>query len=74
MQDGGVARQRLLRQSKLPLEKSWNALELKRLPRRWRCNAGTLLEGSFVDRHENVLVFGNVGSGKTHLSVHSHRS
>jgi DNA replication protein DnaC len=26
-----------------------------------------LTEGSFVDRHENVLVFGNPGSGKTHL-------
>ena len=25
------------------------------------------LEGTFVDRHENVLAFGSVGSGKTHL-------
>ncbi len=29
--------------------------------------ARTLLEGSFVDRRENVLVFGQPGSGKTHL-------
>jgi DNA replication protein DnaC len=27
----------------------------------------TLLEGLFVDQHENVLVFGQPGSGKTHL-------
>ena len=27
----------------------------------------TLLDGSFVDRCENLLVFGNPGSGKTHL-------
>jgi DNA replication protein DnaC len=26
-----------------------------------------LLEGSFLDRRENVLAFGNPGSGKTHL-------
>jgi len=26
-----------------------------------------LLEGSFIDRNENVLAFGNPGSGKTHL-------
>jgi DNA replication protein DnaC len=29
--------------------------------------ARTLLEGSFVERYENVLVFGQPGSGKTHL-------
>ena len=29
--------------------------------------ARTLLEGSFLDRCENVLVFGQPGSGKTHL-------
>jgi DNA replication protein DnaC len=27
----------------------------------------TLLDGSFLDRKENVLVFGNPGSGKSHL-------
>jgi DNA replication protein DnaC len=27
----------------------------------------TLLEGEFLDRRENVLSFGNPGSGKTHL-------
>jgi DNA replication protein DnaC len=26
-----------------------------------------LLDGGFVDRRENVLAFGNPGSGKTHL-------
>src|SRR5215472_10720392 len=58
---------RLLRQSRLPLEKSWQALELKRFPARVLQQARTLLEGSFVDRHENVLAFGVPGSGKTHL-------
>ena len=59
--------ERLLRQSRLPLEKSWTALELKRFPAKVLQQARTLLEGGFVDRHENVLAFGVPGSGKTHL-------
>jgi DNA replication protein DnaC len=58
---------RLLRQSRLPLEKTWQALDLKRLPAKVVQQARTLLEASFVDRQENVLVFGPPGSGKTHL-------
>jgi DNA replication protein DnaC len=59
--------ERLLHDSRLPLEKSWSALELKRLPAKVVQQARTLLEGSFLDRAENVLVFGPPGSGKTHL-------
>jgi DNA replication protein DnaC len=58
---------RRLHDSRLPLEKSWSALELKRLPPRVVQQVRTLLEGSFLDRHENVLVFGQPGAGKTHL-------
>jgi DNA replication protein DnaC len=58
---------RLPRESRLPLEKSWPGLDLKRLPARVVQQARTLLEGSFVDRRENVLAFGVPGSGKTHL-------
>jgi DNA replication protein DnaC len=58
---------RWLHDSRLPLEKSWPSLDLKRLPAKVVQQARTLLEGSFVDRHENVLVFGPPGSGKTHL-------
>ena len=59
--------ERLLHDSRLPLEKSWQTLDLKRLPPKVVQQARTLLEGSFLDRHENVLVFGQPGSGKTHL-------
>src|SRR5262245_39087122 len=47
--------ERLLRQSRLPLEKTWQALDLKRLPTKVVQQARSLLEGSFVDRRENVL-------------------
>ena len=59
--------ERLLRQSKLPLEKSLSSFDLKRLPLRLRQQVQVLLEGGFVDRRENILAFGNPGSGKPHL-------
>jgi DNA replication protein DnaC len=59
--------QRLLRESKLPLEKSWENFEHERLPLGLRQQMRSLTEGSFLDRRENVLAFGNPGSGKTHL-------
>lgn len=59
--------ERMLRESRLPLQKSLGAFDLKRLPGKVSAMVRTLMEGSFVDRKENVLAFGNPGSGKTHL-------
>ena len=61
--------QRLLRESKLPLEKSFDAFEKDRLSSMLMAQVKALIEGSFVDRSENVLAFGNPGSGKTHCRV-----
>jgi len=58
---------RLLRESKLPLEKTLSTFDRKRLPRKIDAQINVLLVGSFLDRTENVLAFGNPGSGKTHL-------
>lgn len=58
---------RLLRQSKIPPEKSLAGFTLTRLPRKASRQIKTLLGGDFLDRAENVLVFGKSGSGKTHL-------
>jgi DNA replication protein DnaC len=60
--------ERLLRESRLFLEKSLSTLELKRLPLKAAQQIRSLLEGAFVDRHDNVLIFGNPGSGKTHVA------
>jgi DNA replication protein DnaC len=57
--------QRLLKDSALPLEKSLQNFDLKRLPPKATRQLRTLLDGSFLD--QNVLVFGNPGSGKSHL-------
>jgi DNA replication protein DnaC len=58
--------ERLLKASRLPLEKNWATLDLKRLPAKVTQQLRGLLSGEFLDRSENVLVFGPPGSGKTH--------
>jgi DNA replication protein DnaC len=58
---------RLIKASKLSMEKTLENFDLKRLPLRIRQQIKILMEGSFVDRTENLLAFGNPGSGKTHL-------
>lgn len=58
---------RLLRESRLPLEKNLDTFDLKRLPFRLQHQVKALLDGTFVDRRENILAFGNPGIGKTHL-------
>lgn len=59
--------QRLLRESRLPLEKSLESFDMKRLPAKLRQQVASLLDGSFLDRRENILAFGKPASGKTHL-------
>jgi DNA replication protein DnaC len=58
---------RWLRQSKLPLEKTLDSFDMKRLPTKVARQVRSLLDGSFIDRTENLLAFGKSGSGKTHL-------
>jgi len=59
--------ERWLRQSWLPLEKTLESFDQSRLPAKVRKAIGSLLSGEFLQRAENVLAFGNPGSGKTHL-------
>jgi DNA replication protein DnaC len=59
--------ERLLRESRLPLEKNLESFKLKRLPTKVARQVRTLLDGTFTDRCENVLAFGTSGAGKTHL-------
>lgn len=58
---------RLLYESRLPRAKTLSNFDQNRLPGRVRQQVAVLREGSFLDRRENVLAFGNPGSGKTHL-------
>ena len=58
---------RWLRQSRLPLEKSLQTFDQSRLSAKVQRAVKSLLDGAFLDHAENVLAFGNPGSGKTHL-------
>jgi DNA replication protein DnaC len=58
---------RLLKESELPQEKTLASFDLKRLPVKVGRQLKVLLDGSFLDRKENLLLFGNPGAGKSHL-------
>jgi DNA replication protein DnaC len=58
---------RNLRVSKLPPSKTFANFDKKRLPAKVAAHLNVLTDGSFLKRCENVLAFGNPGSGKTHL-------
>ena len=54
--------ERLLRDSRLPLEKDLASFDMARLPAKVSRQVRTLIEGSFVDRRENLLLFGKTGT------------
>jgi DNA replication protein DnaC len=57
---------RLMNRSKLPLGKSWGSFDFGRVPLAVKRQLETLRDGSFLNRQENVLIFGKPGSGKSH--------
>lgn len=59
---------RLLKISRLPLEKTFAVFDLNRIPNVSKALIGALSKGDFIERKENLLVFGSTGAGKTHLS------
>jgi DNA replication protein DnaC len=60
--------ERNLRDSALPGDKTLATLDRKRLPAPVARMLPTLCEGTFVERGDNVLLFGLPGRGKTHLA------
>lgn len=60
---------RLLKQAKLPRNKLLNDFEIGRIPGLSPTRIQQLANGEFMDRYENILIFGNPGTGKTHLSI-----
>jgi DNA replication protein DnaC len=60
--------ERLRRASKLPVGKSFDTLDRARVPRTALLKLEELARGEFLDRADNVLLFGMPGVGKSHLA------
>jgi DNA replication protein DnaC len=59
---------RLRRASRLPPAKTFDTLDVARVPRPVLIQARELARGGFVERADNVLLFGRPGVGKSHLA------
>jgi DNA replication protein DnaC len=58
---------KLMKESCLPVSKSLANFKLNRLPNGIQHQFNALLDGRFIERKENILLFGKPGCGKTHL-------
>ena len=61
--------QPLLKSAKLPRDKLLLDFDITRIPTLTSGLIQTLSSGDFIDRQENLLIFGNPGTGKSHLSI-----
>lgn len=62
-------RKQRIRQAKFPTMKTLDTFDLNNLPNVDPAQIFNLAEGNFIDRQENVVLIGNPGTGKTHLSI-----
>src|SRR3989337_1302013 len=60
---------RLVKEAHLPADKTLATFDPKRLPLRIQRLLPNLCAGDFVDRAENLLIFGLPGRGKTHFAA-----
>ena len=61
--------ERLLRQARLPANKTLAQFDQDRLPLRLRRQLPGLVQGDFIKQAQNILIFGQPGTGKTHLAT-----
>jgi len=59
----------LLKSAKLPRNKLLIDFDITRIPALHPGLVKNLSSGDFIDRSENLLIFGNPGTGKSHLSI-----
>ena len=59
----------LIKAAQLPRNKLLNEFDMTRIPGLAPSQITELATGEFIDRYGNVLIFGNPGTGKTHLAI-----
>jgi DNA replication protein DnaC len=59
----------LIKSAKLPRDKLLVDFDISRVPNLHPGLLKNLRGGDFIDRSENLLIFGNPGTGKSHLSI-----
>jgi DNA replication protein DnaC len=60
---------KFLRKSKLPRDKLLKDFDITRIPNLSQTLLQNLQQGEFIDRCDNILIFGNPGTGKSHLAM-----
>jgi DNA replication protein DnaC len=60
---------KFLRKAKLPRDKLLQDFDIKGLPNLSPSLLQNLQQGDFIDRCDNILIFGNPGTGKSHLAM-----
>ncbi len=60
---------KLIQKSRLPRIKHLKDFNSARIPELTQGLVNELATGNFLDRAENLLIFGNPGTGKTHLAI-----
>jgi len=62
------AAERRVKDARFPVIKTLDTFDFKAQPSINQALIRELMTGEYIDRHENVLLVGNSGTGKTHLS------
>jgi len=62
------AAQRRIKDARFPLIKTLDTFDFKAQPSINQSLVRELMTGEYVDRHENVILVGNSGTGKTHIA------
>ena len=63
------ARERRIKEARFPVVKTLDTFQFEEQPAINQPLVRELMRGQYIDEHENVLLIGNSGTGKTHLAT-----